>query len=103
MRARWTCECRGFKEGIWRTYHGLDGGFKILLDALTVEYVVALRLDSIFSELVAETTHSAFSCFVCEEDSGIVLAAQNKVRMASHLTHTREPGEMVSNAHPQLA
>ena len=59
------------------TYCGLYGGFQVLLDALAVEDMLALRLDGIFCDIIAESADRRFTVLVGQERSGVCLAAQN--------------------------
>lgn len=71
-------------------HHRFNRGFQVLLDTFTIEDVSALRLDSVFGELIAKSTNSTFPGLIVEKHAGIVLAAENKVWVARHLTHAGE-------------
>jgi hypothetical protein len=65
----------------------LESSFEVLFDALSVEDVVAFRLNCILCKFVAEATDHAFACLVRDKGVGIGFATDNQVRMASHLPH----------------
>ncbi len=75
------------------THRSLHGSLKVLLDALTVKYVPTLGLYSVLCELIAESADSTFALLVLREDASVVLASDNKIGMAGHLSHPGKQAE----------
>lgn len=77
-----------------RTHLSFKSGFEVLLDALSVEDMMALGLNRVFRKLVAQATDCAFT-FVWDIGGRIGLATDDEIRMASHLPHAGQQTEDV--------
>lgn len=80
------------------TYGIIQGRVQILFNALSVEDVVALSLDSVFDDIITKPANSSFTKFlVALESFCIRLALKHEVRMTSHLSHACKPKYPVVN------
>ena len=53
--------------------------------------MMTFRLDSVLSNVIAQTADSCFSHVLRQERANVALATKHKVRMTCHLTHTGKP------------
>jgi hypothetical protein len=80
------------------TYRIIQGRVQILFNALSVEDVAALSLDSVFDDIIAKPANSGFTKFLVALKSFCIrLALEHEVRMTSHLSHACKPGRPVVN------
>ena len=77
-----------------RTYRIIERRVKVLPDALPVKDMTTLGLDGIFGNVVTQSTDSSFTQLLRREHTGVSFALKNEIRMASHLSHSREPETM---------
>jgi hypothetical protein len=68
----------------------LDRGVQVLLDALSIEDVAAFSLNSVLCDIITDTTESSLANVLGDKFAGIVLATNDEVRVAGHLSHTSE-------------
>lgn len=62
-----------------------------MLHTLAVKDMMALGLNSVLRDVIAEPTNGGFTEFlVAKEPVAVALAAENQVGVASHLAHTGE-------------
>lgn len=73
----------------------LDSSVEILFDTLAIEDVITLCFDGVLDHVVAEAADHRLSVVLDQEFTLIILAPQDEIRMASHLTHTRKQTEDV--------
>ena len=77
-----------------RTYRIIERRVKVLPDALSVEDMTALGLNGIFGNVVTQSADGSFTQLLRREHTSVSFALENEIRMASHLSHSREPETM---------
>jgi hypothetical protein len=68
-----------------------DRCVQVLFDAFAVKYMSAFCLDGVLRNIVAQAAYGGLPFF--SEHTGIVLAANYEIGVASHLTHSRNQTE----------
>jgi hypothetical protein len=87
-----TIEQRCKRENRAETYVVFNSCVDVLRDALSVEYVTTFGLDSVLGYVAANSTHCRLPFVLVYEHASILLTANDKIGMASHLSHTCQPG-----------
>lgn len=81
------------------THAIVQGGFQILLDAFPVKNMPTLGTNGILGDVVTKPANGCFTLFLTLECLCVCLTLQNQVWVASHLSHTCEPGSPSTSAH----